>query len=587
MKKRVFFTILVLACCFFSIYAENLQKTYLMSDEIWQRANRLCIETGNLGPTPTSPTTGAEIKQALERLDYDILSSKQKAEYDYIIKEIDKSYDNGSFSGKFATIDLDAAINYELYLYNHLKDTYNNEFIIPFRDRKPLLDGQLNAYFGDNVYLNLEYMFKDGPQGYRYDSKGNLTSDGGYLFSDFHNAGFLFNVSLDGDVWFFKDSVGEAKNNTFNHQPVKYGGSFGNDYFNFFIGRTRHSFGNGITGNLLIGDNFSFQEVAMLSLFSDIFSYELSVTHFDNVETDVVSGSDRGTQLSGSHQNRVIHRFDFNIINRFRFAINIGAHFVMDSPFDLRMFNPMAIVHNWNNNSESIELHEGDESNNILSFEFEAAIIPRLTLTSQFVLDQMKLPTETDSSVPGAFGALLNLRYTQELKKHHIDYWIEALYTSPYLYLNTKTKDGEKNYDYDHIVGYLYQQNRYAEISYTGHSFGPDTIAFALGTTFMPDDYSYSIDGTILYKVHGENGIEYSYWPNQKDTNRDTSPDGTSPTGIPEHTLLFQIGGDYKITNTFSFYAKAAAIFQWNYHNNKGEQKNSIQSVIGISWKPL
>ena len=153
--------------------------------------------------------------------------------------------------------------------------------------------------------------------------------------------------------------------------------------------------------------------------------------------------------------------------------------------------------------------------------------------------------------------------------------------------MNTKTKDGEKNYDYDHIVGYLYQQNRYAEISYTGHSFGPDTIAFALGTTFMPDDYSYSIDGTILYKVHGENGIEYSYWPNQKDTNRDTSPDGTSPTGIPEHTLLFQIGGDYKITNTFSFYAKAAAIFQWNYHNNKGEQKNSIQSVIGISWKPL
>ena len=139
----------------------------------------------------------------------------------------------------------------------------------------------------------------------------------------------------------------------------------------------------------------------MLSLFSDIFSYELSVTHFDNVETDVVSGSDRGTQLSGSHQNRVIHRFDFNIINRFRFAINIGAHFVMDSPFDLRMFNPMAIVHNWNNNSESIELHEGDESNNILSFEFEAAIIPRLTLTSQFVLDQMKLPTETDSSVDG------------------------------------------------------------------------------------------------------------------------------------------------------------------------------------------
>ena len=50
--------------------AGNLQKTYLMTDDIWIRANRLCITTGNLGPAPVSPTTGAEIMQALERLDY-------------------------------------------------------------------------------------------------------------------------------------------------------------------------------------------------------------------------------------------------------------------------------------------------------------------------------------------------------------------------------------------------------------------------------------------------------------------------------------------------------------------------------------
>ena len=45
-----------------------------MNDDVFVKANRLAMESGFLGPSPVSPSTGVEIKNALERLDYNSLS---------------------------------------------------------------------------------------------------------------------------------------------------------------------------------------------------------------------------------------------------------------------------------------------------------------------------------------------------------------------------------------------------------------------------------------------------------------------------------------------------------------------------------
>ena len=65
MKKRVFIVSLVFLVCLQFGASVNYQKTYLSTDEVWIRANRLCIMTGHLGPAPVFPTTGAEIMNAL------------------------------------------------------------------------------------------------------------------------------------------------------------------------------------------------------------------------------------------------------------------------------------------------------------------------------------------------------------------------------------------------------------------------------------------------------------------------------------------------------------------------------------------
>ena len=186
-KKLICFVLILMTV--FSVFADNLQKTYLLSDDIWIRANRLCISTGHLGPAPVSPTTGAEIKQALERLDYNSLTRPQKAEYDDIMDELTDSTSKLALESKYVKIDPEITISLEGYAFNHMKDTQVDEFFIPFRDRNPLLDAGVEAYFGDFAFLKFQYMFKDGPQGFYIDKNGKLEtgydSNGNSYFYNF------------------------------------------------------------------------------------------------------------------------------------------------------------------------------------------------------------------------------------------------------------------------------------------------------------------------------------------------------------------------------------------------------------------
>ena len=60
-----------------------------------------------------------------------------------------------------------------------------------------------------------------------------------------------------------------------------------NDYINFTAGHYPHSMCNGITGNLLVGDNFYYQEIITLSFMSR-FTYNISVTHFNQQYTIIL-----------------------------------------------------------------------------------------------------------------------------------------------------------------------------------------------------------------------------------------------------------------------------------------------------------
>ena len=177
-----------------TLFSANLQKTYLMTDDIWIRADRLCREAGIIGPTPISPTTGAEIKMALERLDRNSLTERQKREYDSLLKELTAN-DSLSISTKYMEFDLDGQVALEAFGFNNPKNTYADEFFIPYRDRLPFLEGEIHAYFGNLLYLDFQYVFKDS--GIAFDVRDGKLVPGDFFYN-FTNISMLASPGMDG-----------------------------------------------------------------------------------------------------------------------------------------------------------------------------------------------------------------------------------------------------------------------------------------------------------------------------------------------------------------------------------------------------
>ena len=394
------------------------------------------------------------------------------------------------------------------------------------------------------------------------------------------------------------------------YQPFKVFGSFGNDYINLFLGRYRQSMGDGITGNLVIGDNFSKQDMLRLSATSKYFNYTYSYTHFDTQYNDVDRASDSDypdykdfafdkVTFNGKHSVRVFHRFELNAFERVRLSAMQGAMFYIDAPLDIRLLNPMMVVHSFFNNNEDAILKPDshDESNNMFAFEVEYAFLPGWLMSAQFALDQAQVAGETSGSLPMAYGLLGNIRNTTPISGGILDTWAEGVYTSPYLYLDDKyepvvngdkIEKGSRNYNYDYIVGY--QLSRASEIGYSGYPAGPDAIVLDLGAKYtVPHSWAISLDSMLLLK--GEKG--FHWWNTSADQDSahlydDESLFGrNSPTGTVWTSWTLTLGAQYSILENLRVTAKVSSICNWNYHHEKDAYRYRMQAVVGLVWNAL
>lgn len=581
-KKEI---LLVLICIFLGTYAFAgfYQKTYIAKDDVVIRTEKLSRLNGQNGFAPVYPITAEKLKECLDKIDYDTLSDSLKAEYDYIIDEL---------GIEDSVLDFSLYSNIDTYAFNHRQDTPYTEYFVPYYEQMPLLAFEMESGFSNVLYLDMVYFFKNSPKGFKIGDDG-IVAKGNYFY-DITNAGFLFSPTINGEWEYLSNPLSGQRDDTHNlltYQPFKLGAYLSNGILGFYMGRTRQSMGSGVTGNLIIGDNFSFQEIMRFSAHSDIFNYYLSLTHYDNVEEA------QDFRFDGIHQNRTIQRFDFNFKDKVRFAVDLGCHIASSSMFDWRMFTPMSFVHNWNNNSEDINIipGDGDEINNILGVELEIVPIKGLKLTAQFALDQFRLKNEIWSTLPNAFGILFNAKYVFDVGRGFLDNWIEAVYLNPYLYLNHKNynDDVDKPYMYlDHMGGYWYEQSGVGEYNYFGHSFGPGTIAVSVGTDYV-SDFCFAMKGSITYIAQGYRGRLYNldsflsgtdYW-GWSEIMEVPSEKVESEWGTLHHSLSFQISSSYSIINNLDIYAAMNMSYYWNYHNVPNAERFTIQSRIGLSYK--
>lgn len=598
MRRLITILILVFAVIAQSS-AANLQKVYTTRDEIYQRVDTLCRSAGVLGPSNFSPLTARGLEIAMERIDTRDLNPSQLAEYNSIMEEIGTRA--VVFQHEEMGIELDARFDlhgniadYEAFDYSNNgldapgKDM-RNDFIVPFRYENPFGLIRLNFFYADNLSLEGE-VFLSNNNHHLYESSL------GWLFNYYKGQWYSMLTEPEGNK--------DLSYNTVNLElPYRMGLSAGNNYFSTIIGRFPHSIGSGITGNLLVGDNFNYQEIATLSFLNNYFTYNISVTRFDSQRpVDGHSGMIEQSRRDylGEQNFRVVHHFDVNLFDRLRLNADLATLFRSSTAFDLRFFYPFMIQHDLNNYTNELEAQYFDEANNMMAFSAEVAVFHGLTLYFQFLMDQAQTPMEQDG-VPSAFGTIFNLKFSPSLSSGLLDLWFETVYTSPYLYLNGKydTSNKEYLYDLDYIVGY---HGRFvSDYGYSGYVYGPDTIALALGFDYSSPESVWNFGGTFLYRVQGQNRLRH-YSPDIDDTYIDMDDsvigdegkrpaDGwhiNTPTGDRDRVEhLFQLKGDVSYTpfDWMEIYSQFGANLYYNYGNDASKDGIFLpQLVIGVTF---
>ena len=596
MKKRIILSVLIFVLIPAMVFAANMQRVYTTRDDIYQRVDALCMRAGVIGPSSFSPMPARGLEIALERIDRSKLSLQDRAEYDYLagmLAEREALYSDGYFRFDIGT-GLNFGINvadYSDFNYAHTGSEapqwdHRENTLVPFRYEKGLFSLTVDMEFGDSVYLGGKLDIKN-PSDLMYESTLGILITGNLP----DGRGLSAGISSE---W-----------------PQQAGMSIGNDYISFILGRFPHSIGSGITGNLMVGDNFNYQEVVLFSLLSNHFSYNISVTRFDqqaqaSSDPDNWNSDFTRSKFSGPQQFRVVHRFDITLFDKMRLALDLGTIYESTNGLDFRFFAPFVVSHNYWNYSNSIGRAPYDEANNFMTLSTEWNIAKGISLTAQLAIDQYQTFWESEADLPLAFGALANLRWSASTESgNRLSGWVEAVYTNPYLYLNGKrTTPGVENsldYNLDYIVGY--NSHHMDDYGWSGYIYGPDNIVFSTGMKYQQKDDEYELGGNIMYKVQGEKGLRHranSMTDFELDMSHAVieSDSGTfmsnlwTPSGgwrNAEHLVKLALYGrtsfDASSWGAVSIYGALGANFYHNFNHIPGADEFQPQLMFGIMWE--
>lgn len=538
---------------------------------------------GVLGSSGISPVSGYTLSLVLERIDKSKLSGALRDEYEYlesILTEPEVIVESSFFAFKpdvrvnaYGNIADYSAFDWSNYYKDEPSKYHANDTLLPYRFVDPFAKVKLNFYF--SPYLALEgEIFAGNNNHHLYESSlGFLMNFYGGSFSSIGKEGSISNMPID--------------------IPYYVVLSAGAPFISFILGRVPTSLSNGVISNLIVGDNFVYQETAKLSFTSNWFTYDMVVTRFDEAkERDDGYYSMSRNEFDGKQQIRVVHQFDVNIVNKVRLAAIFSTIYSSSSIFDLRFFYPFFIQHNYYNYDNNMDIKEYDEANNMMGFSLDAALYKGLTLNFQFVLDQMKTAFETNDEVPMAWGIMGNLKYSMSLRHGFLDSYFEVAYTNPYLYLNGKRyKDENHNYKYnynlDYIVGYHFEY--LDDVGYSGYVYGPDSFVISLGSVFSSYDDRWEAGGNFTYRAQGSGvfGIKSESMHNTLlDFSSSTlqSVMESSVADTLEHMLLFKLGAKYNFDIGISLYAGVSAAVYLNYSNISGDTAFNPLLMMGLSY---
>jgi len=439
--------------------------------------------------------------------------------------------------------------------YGH-RDTWDENLIYNYANQKPMVDIPLQFYL-PGVYGYTNIQMKNVRQ-YSKDFFPSLAK--GHLFTNVFTSMHYFDM-------------------TFPHKAYL---SFDGNFYNLLIGRNISEWGNGNSGNLLLGGHLDYYDNIRGTLFSSLFKYTFQATFFDTFFGYVPSTEEDALAMDAEPefvQYFVSHRFEMPIFNRVNFAFVEGA-MVKSRSLQFQSFSPLILLHN----SYSYATY-----NVSMALEADVNLGKGFNAYVQWCSDQLTLQTEIDALgediEPQAWGYLAGISYDNSFSWGKFSAFLEFVLTDPYMYLE---KDGDRLNQYAYYRAFdnafynwnVSQGNMNKGIRKIakpiGFSYGPDAIVISLFQRFQLRS-RWTFLPSITYFIAGENNRKLDYKTGVAANKLRT------PSGIPEHNIVTQFGANYAIKDFCSLYGNIGFVQVYNHKNILNKNAFDFQLALGVS----
>lgn len=591
--KKIITVILVFILIVASLSAEgDYQKIYAVDDPVIDYLESLSLLTGLSLPSTTGPFSGSEIKAMLERINYNSLSFFEKELYDKISDKIESDASSPVFTASLL-------VSPEAYINSNYSSSFfqtRDKWYRGWSRQKQLLNIITEEHVGENFY------------GFFNFSIGTAKDHTTRSFGDsilWTNIPFL----LQNDM----------KQLDFNF-PLRAFVSAGGVHWSLFIGRDRLSWGNGKTGNFIIGDHIKYHNAAYFKAYDKSFKYTFLISAFPHPRNYYAKdGNVTGMKYSRNGLGRgqsdymngiaafIAHRLEWNIVPSVSLTLTEGVMYMSaDNKIDLIAFAPAMMYHN--NYTRS-------NTNSILALEADWTVFKGFNLYGQIVIDESVLPgeenprTTTKEAEPNGRGLLMGATYKKALGKGILTFNLEGAVTDPYLYLRdgdaqageTDREQTNGRWGINYVVALREMSGAGGTENYNldflGYRYGGDAIVAYLSAGYLVPD-KWSMGGSFFFMIHGTHD-KYTAWTRvSKDTNKTTpttehqtanyNDENADKRNSAEITGILSLQGSWSIIEPLSIESEVDFIYIGNPGNIKSNPPLfDIQTTISISyiWK--
>ncbi len=533
MKKLIFLFLLFSIQLY--LFSQNLRTILPVSSPVYQMIDNIYYESGFAQPETARPWSYSELFSTLDRIDFFSLSKAGKEAYSYIQRIItwDKPLvADGDFSFN-SGINLTPEGFYHFEIEDSLEEVpAAYDWNYGYEERHSFLTIPLEFWYGNSLYMISQIEAKEE---YR-----TVTSP-----STPDVAGNHFNVLFDDpnprlDLYF----------------PFRAVLSLGGDWWDIYFGRDDLSWGNGVSGNLMLSDYSDFHDFLELKTRSKVFTF----TSIYSVMDKYLPNEDRFNEETTPYSAFMGHRLEARFMDgRIQAAVNESVTFSNYLPEIIRDLNYLMIFHNWT---------IPERTNSLTSFELSLNPWKYINIYGQLAMDEFATKYETDrdgGGGPPIWGYLAGIKGAYPLNSGYLSFVGEWVQTSPWLY-NRRTDP------------YYYNTRRYWSLvtdtfEYVtkplGYEYGPDSIVYYFRAKYsFPGLFSAGMDLTRLLK--GEKDIGNEWGPQIEDV---------PPTGTPEKKWILHLFGEYI---PFPFLS-VGADFYWSDSENANHIIGAVQKNIELA----